>query len=56
MKTEIIKISASDGAEKYEKAVELLREFYYEKNGKECTIEFLEFIVRKLKEGEDNEK
>ncbi len=35
----------------FEKAIELLREFYYEKNGKEATIEFLEFIIAKLKEG-----
>lgn len=38
---------------KFEKAVELLREFYYEKNGKESTIEFLEFIVKKLKESDE---
>jgi len=31
------------------KAAELLREFYYEKNGKEATIEFLEFIIKELK-------
>lgn len=32
-----------------EKAAQLLREFYYEKNGKETTIEFLEYILFLLK-------
>ena len=40
---------------KFETAIQMLREFYYEKNGKEETIEFLEFILRKLKEGKNNE-
>lgn len=39
----------------FEKAVELLKEFYYEKNGKESTIAFLEFILEKLKESDKNE-
>jgi hypothetical protein len=38
---------------KFETAIQLLREFYYEKNGKEDTIEFLEFILRKLKESDE---
>lgn len=37
----------------FEKAIQLLREFYYEKNGKESTIEFLKFIVQKLEENND---
>lgn len=37
----------------FEKAIQLLREFYYEKNGKESTIEFLKFIIRKLEESDD---
>lgn len=28
----------------------MLREFYYEKNGKEKTIEFLEKMIKELKE------
>ena len=32
-----------------ERAAELLREFYYEKNGKEATIEFLECMIEELK-------
>lgn len=32
-----------------EKAAELLRTFYYEKNGKESTIDFLEYIIEELK-------
>ena len=40
---------------KFETAIQLLREFFYEKNGKEDTIEFLEFILRKLKEENKNE-
>lgn len=40
---------------KFETAIQMLREFYYEKNGKEDTIEFLEFILRKLKEENKNE-
>ncbi len=38
---------------KFETAIQLLREFHYEKNGKEDTIEFLEFILRKLKESDE---
>jgi hypothetical protein len=30
----------------------LLREFYYEKNGKEQTIEFLKYITKELEEAE----
>lgn len=37
----------------FEKAIQLLREFYYEKNGKESTIEFLKFIVQKLEENDE---
>lgn len=35
----------------------MLREFYYEKNGLENTIEFLEYMINELKrmKGEDNE-
>lgn len=32
----------------FELAIQLLREFYYEKNGKEATIEFLKFILKEL--------
>lgn len=38
---------------KFDKAVELLREFYYEKNGKEKTIEFLTWILNELVNGDD---
>lgn len=37
----------------FEKAIEYLREFYYEKNGKEDTIEFLKFIIKKLEENNE---
>lgn len=37
----------------FKKAIELLREFYYEKNGKEETIKFLKFIIKKLEEGHE---
>lgn len=36
----------------FELAVQLLREFYYEKNGKETTIEFLKFILKELENDE----
>lgn len=39
----------------FERAIELLREFYYEKNGKEETIKFLEFILKNLKGSDKNE-
>lgn len=32
----------------FEMVVTLLREFYYEKNGKESTIEFLKEMVKEL--------
>lgn len=32
----------------FELAVQLLREFYYEKNGKKSTIEFLKEIINEL--------
>ena len=32
-----------------ERAAELLKEFYYVKNGKEATIEFLQYIIEELK-------
>lgn len=38
---------------KFETAIQLLREFYYEKNGLNDTIEFLEFILKKLKESDE---
>ncbi len=38
---------------KFETAIQLLREFHYEKNGLNDTIEFLEFILRKLKESDE---
>ena len=38
-----------------EKAAELLREFYYEKNGKQSTIEFLVWILNELLNGEGGE-
>jgi hypothetical protein len=37
---------------KLEKAAELLREYHYEKNGIEDTIDFLRFIIIKLEKGE----
>ena len=40
---------------KLEKAAELLREFYYEKNGKQATIEFLVWILNELLNGEGGE-
>lgn len=40
---------------KLERAAELLREFYYEKNGKESTIEFLIFILNELVNGGNDE-
>lgn len=39
----------------FDRAVELLREFYYEKNGKQATIEFLVYILNELVNGEENE-
>ena len=36
----------------FEQAIQLLREFYYEKNGKESTIEFLQLIIEELKKGD----
>lgn len=35
----------------FEDAIILLREFYYEKNGKEETIEFLKYIIKELENG-----
>ena len=37
----------------FEKTIQLLKEFYYEKNGKESTIEFLKFIVQKLEKNDE---
>lgn len=37
-----------EGELTFEEAVELLRSFYYEKNGKELTIMFLKMIIEKL--------
>lgn len=37
----------------FEKAIQLLREFYYEKNGKESTIEFLKIIVQELEKSNE---
>ena len=39
---------------KFETAIQLLRGFYYEKNGKEATIEFLKIIIEELERGENN--
>lgn len=39
---------------KFERAVQLLKEFYYEKNGKEETIKFLIFILDELVNGDEN--
>ena len=36
---------------KFEEAIELLREFYYEKNGKEANIDFLKYIIKELENG-----
>lgn len=38
---------------KFELAVQLLKEFYYEKNGKEATIEFLKYIISELEKGDE---
>lgn len=35
---------------KFERYIQLLREFHYERNGLETTIEFLEIILKDLKE------
>lgn len=32
----------------FETAIKLLREFYYEKNGKDETIKFLKYITKEL--------
>jgi hypothetical protein len=37
------------------RAANLLREFYYEKNGKEETIEFLIFILNELVNGKESD-
>ncbi len=37
----------------FERAIELLREFHYEKNGEEATISFLIFILNELVNGEE---
>lgn len=37
----------------FERAVQLLKEFYYEKNGKQATIEFLTWILNELVNGSD---
>lgn len=37
----------------FERAIILLKEFYYERNGKEATIDFLKFIVKKLEESSE---
>lgn len=34
-------------------AAELLKEFYYEKNGKQATIEFLIWILNELVNGDE---
>ena len=39
---------------KFETAIELIREFDYDKNGKETTIEFLKIIIEELERGGDN--
>ncbi len=41
---------------KFETAVELLKEFYYEKNGKQRTINFLIWILNELVNGEDKDE
>lgn len=41
---------------KFETAVELLKEFYYEKNGKQRTISFLIWILNELVNGEDKDE
>ena len=38
-----------------ERAANLLREFYYEKNGKESTIEFLVWVLNELLNGKESE-
>lgn len=39
----------------FKKACEMLNEFYYEKNGKEATIEFLIWILNELVNGGEDE-
>jgi len=36
----------------FELAIQLLREFYYEKNGRTLTIEFLKYILKELEKDE----
>lgn len=38
---------------KFYRAVELLKEFDYEKNGKQVTLEFLIWILNELVNGDD---
>lgn len=33
--------------------IDMIREFYYERNGKEDSIEFLEFMIRNLKDTDE---
>lgn len=40
---------------KLEKAAELLRGFYYEKNGIDSTIEFLIWILNEMVNGKDGD-
>ena len=39
--------------EKIQNLYNMLREFYYEKNGLDLTIEFLEFMLEELKKTRD---
>lgn len=40
--------------EKLQNLYNMLREFYYEKNGIESTIEFLTYMLEELKQFKDN--
>ena len=40
----------------FEKAVELLQEFDYEKNGKEMIIDFLRYVAKELEDYGENKK
>jgi len=33
--------------------IDMIREYYYERNGKEDSIEFLEFMIRNLKNSDE---
>lgn len=40
----------------FNKAVVLLKEYYYEKNGKDNTIYFLKYILKELENADQDDK